>query len=118
VSAAEDPRESGDPNLWALDLAPFPYAGCPEQPVAAHLIVYCRKERYRGEVRVAACGKQFTAGTHPRGWWGTRWGNLPLQDHAVHCGHGLIREQSGRCPDPDCDGEPGHDPPHYQWVPG
>ena len=24
---------------------------------------------------------------------------------------------AGRCADPDCDGEAGHDGPHFQWMP-
>jgi hypothetical protein len=77
-----------DDNLWALDLAPM-YLGGREQPVLAHLIVAIRQESHRGEVRTAACGREFTAGTHPRGWWGTNGRNLPLQDHAIHCGADL-----------------------------
>jgi hypothetical protein len=82
---------TSDPNLWALDIAESGrWRG---RPVGAHLIVAARHEPFRGEVRVAACGEEFTAGTHPRGWWGTRWGRLPLQGHAVHCGADLIKEQ-------------------------
>lgn len=71
--------------LWALDLQPT-HPGGPRMPVLAHRIVSARQEQYRGEVRVSACGQEFTAGTHPQGWWSTKVGNLPLQSHAVHCG--------------------------------
>ncbi len=84
-----------DPNLWALDLKPFPWPDGPLQPVQAHLIVMARREQHRGETRIAACGREFTAGTHPRGWWGSRWGSLPLRDHAIHCGAEIVQEQLG-----------------------
>jgi hypothetical protein len=82
-----------DPNLWALDVRPYPFPTSPEHPVLAHLIVAMRREQHRGEVRVAACGNEYTDGTHPRGWWSTRSGNLPLQGHAIHCGADIISEQ-------------------------
>ena len=81
-----------DPHLWAMDLGPV-YRGGPDMPVGAHLIVRRYDGGFRGEVRVAACGQEFTAGTHPRGWWGTKQGNLPLQEHAVHCGRDLIASE-------------------------
>ena len=75
-------------NLWALDLGPM-YPGSPLYPLSAHLIVAIHQEPHRGEVRTAACGRDFTFGTHPRGWWGTNGRNLPMQDHAIHCGADL-----------------------------
>lgn len=80
-----------DPHLWALDLSPV-YRGGPEMPVYAHLIVRQYDGGFRGEVRVAACGREFTAGTHPKGWWSTRLGCFPLQERSVHCGQDQIRE--------------------------
>ena len=74
-----------DDNLWALDLGPLRPGG-PEYPLSAHLIVAIHQEPHRGEVRTAACGREFTCGTHPRGWRRTNGHNLPLQDHAIHCG--------------------------------
>jgi hypothetical protein len=71
--------------LWAMDLAPV-YPGGPYQPVLAHRIVSTRQEQYRGEVRTSACGQEFTAGTHPKGWWSTPGDDLPLQRPYVHCG--------------------------------
>lgn len=79
--------------LWALDLAPV-YPGGPEQPVGAHLIVKTEPGRF-GEVRTSECGRTFTAGTHPRGWWSTRPGHLPLQKHAVCCGAERAKEATG-----------------------
>lgn len=86
-----------DPNLWAMDLQPYPEPNSPLQPVRAHLIVSGYTDA-RGEVRVSACGMELTAGTHPRGWWGTRLGQLPLQDHAVHCGREVIAGQKHMLP--------------------
>lgn len=37
------------------------------------------------EVRVTVCGQRVDRFTHPRGWWGVKVGELPLQEHAVHC---------------------------------
>ena len=76
--------------LWALDLAPA-YPGGLDQPAGAHLIVRVEPGRY-GEVRTCECGQTFTAGTHPRGWWSTRPGILPLQEHAVRCGKITAKE--------------------------
>ena len=70
--------------LWAMDIAPV-YPGGPDQPVRAHLIVKAEQARF-GEVRTSECGQTFTGGTHSRGWWSTKPGNLPLQDHAICCG--------------------------------
>jgi hypothetical protein len=84
-----------DPNLWAMDLEPCPEPDGLMQPVRAHLIRSSYTDA-RGEVRVSACGKEFTAGNHLRGWWGSGLGRLPLQDHAIHCGLGVIVEQRGK----------------------
>lgn len=74
--------------LWAMDVAESgPYRG---HPVYAHLIVRVEQGRF-GEIRHGACGRTFTAGTHPRGWWSTKPGNLPLQEHAVHCGSDIAK---------------------------
>ena len=66
-------------NVWALDLDEK------TRPILAHLITRTYNDQ-RGEVRVAACGEEFTAGTHSRGWWSTEGDRVPLQDHAIHCG--------------------------------
>jgi hypothetical protein len=84
---------SDDPNLWAMGLSPM-YPGGPALPTSAHLIVRRFDGGFRGEVRVAACGIEFTAGTHPRGWWSTRSGRLPLQDHAICCGREIVLAQA------------------------
>jgi hypothetical protein len=72
----------------------YPNDRGPEQPVAAHLIVMARREHGRGEVRTCACGAEWTMGTHPRGWWGTRWGRPPLQRPYVTCGLDIVDEQA------------------------
>lgn len=62
--------------LWALELDGDGW------PVLAHRIV-----EDDGQVRVAACGRQLTAATHPRGWWRVRPGKLPLSgENDIHCG--------------------------------
>jgi hypothetical protein len=66
---------SDDPNLWMLDLDEK------KRPLRAHLIV-----EERDGVRTTACGERATAGKHPRGWWTTRAGSLPLVRRCVHCG--------------------------------
>jgi hypothetical protein len=66
---------SDEPNLWMLDLDAEGW------PRRAHLIV-----EERDGVRTTACGERATAGTHPRGWWSTRAGSLPLVRRYVHCG--------------------------------
>lgn len=63
--------------LWALDLDEK------DRPVLAHQIVLI--ERSPDGERIAACGQRFSASSHPRGWWSTEGGRLPLQDHAIHC---------------------------------
>ena len=90
-----------DSHMWALDLQPFPTPDSPMRPVGAHLIVSAHDGGFRGQVRVSACGREFTFGTHPRGWWSTRQGNLPLQAHAVHCGADLLAAGSTWMPEPD-----------------
>jgi hypothetical protein len=86
-----------DPYLWALDLGPL-YPGGPSLPVGAHLIVsgeVLDADGFvgeHGEVLVSACGRKYTKGSHPRGWQSTGLARLPLQDHAVHCGAGRVRE--------------------------
>jgi hypothetical protein len=78
-----------DPNLWALDLEQDQLGRL--HPWRAHLIVRTEHDRF-GETRTAACGEQFTAGTHPRGWWSTRSGNLPLSGpDDIHCGKDQVR---------------------------
>jgi hypothetical protein len=74
---AADLRETNtDPNLWMLDLEGLGW------PRLAHLIV-----DERDGVRTTACGRRVTTATHPRGWWSTRAGVLPLAGpDAVHCG--------------------------------
>lgn len=86
-----------DPNLWAMDFESMRPGG-PEWPVYAHLIIRRYDGGFLGEVRVGACGREFTAGTHPRGWWGTQAGRFPLQEHAIHCGHDQIRAQEVHMP--------------------
>jgi hypothetical protein len=56
-----------------------PYYG---YPIRAHQIV---REEDDGRAMITACGKRLTASNHPRGWWTTRPGELPLAAHAVHC---------------------------------
>lgn len=65
--------------LWAMDLAENQW------PVAAHLIGRVEQGKF-GEVRWSECGRSFTSGTHPWGWYSTRPGELPIAGHAVHCG--------------------------------
>lgn len=66
-----------DEHLWSLDL------DSEQRPWRAHLIVAVAPDR-----RWTACGQLRTAGTHPRGWWGTSAGRLPLL--RVHCGADVI----------------------------
>lgn len=89
---AETGRAGADPNLWALDMGPM-HPGGPDWPLLAHLIVSRHDDHLRGEVRTSACGREFTVGTHPRGWWSTRAGNFPMQDHAIHCGQDQVNSQ-------------------------
>jgi len=71
--------------LWALDLDEK------DRPWQAHLIVKSEDGQF-GEIRTGACGQTFTAGTHPRGWWSTEDGNLPLSGaHDIHCGREIVQ---------------------------
>jgi hypothetical protein len=83
VSEIDDMAESeagpAGAHLWALEL------DAEELPVRAHLITRTEADGPR-EVRWSACGQRFTAALHPRGWWSTRPGELPLAEWAVHCG--------------------------------
>lgn len=78
-----DPKpEDPDTVTWAMDICTtlnHPFYG---NPIAAHQIV---SEEDGGKARITACGKRLTASNHPRGWWTTRPGELPLADHAIHC---------------------------------
>ncbi len=79
--------------LWAMDIAEQPpHRG---HPAGAHLIVRAYAGGFRGEVRVGACGREFTCGTHPRGWWSTKPGSLPLARHAIHCGASIAMPPAG-----------------------
>lgn len=80
---------AGVRHSWALDL------DGEQRPVGAHLIVAVARERF-GEVRVCACGRRYTAGTHPRGWWGSLAGELPLPDYDIRCGADLVAEWAER----------------------
>jgi hypothetical protein len=89
-------------HLWALDLEEDPYVPGRRHPALAHLIVR-REPGPSGEVRWSACGRTFTRGTHPAGWWSTEEGTLPLP-LPVHCGQGQVTgsgaARSGMSPDP------------------
>jgi hypothetical protein len=63
-------------NLWALDL------NHNDMPVLAHRIV----SELPDGARMTACGRSLTAYTHPRGWWTTESGGLPLAAEHIHCG--------------------------------
>lgn len=83
ISAYLSPKEP-DPDAvtWAMDICSdtnHPYYG---NPIAAHQIV---SEEDGGKTRITACGKRLTASNHPRGWWTTRPGELPLGGELVHC---------------------------------
>jgi len=73
-----------DEYLWALDCRPL-VPGGDSLPVLAHLIVSVEQGPH-GEVRHSACGQRLTAGNHPRGWWSTSRGRLPLVERDIHCG--------------------------------
>ena len=69
--------------LWALDV------DSDNRPYRAHRIIDTGGDGAGrvGEVRTAACGIRFTAGNHPRGWWWTADGRLPLGGpDCIHCG--------------------------------
>jgi hypothetical protein len=57
-------------------------------PVLAHEIVRVEDggEGGRQERRWSACGREFTAVNHPRGWQWCAPGELPLSGpHDIHC---------------------------------
>jgi hypothetical protein len=78
-----DPPPSQD--LWALDLEAYGPFGATAVPVLAHKVVRLEGAGIR-EVRITACGQRRTYHTHPRGWWTTLPGKLPLQPQHIHCG--------------------------------
>jgi hypothetical protein len=79
-------------HLWALDL------DGDRCPFLAHLIIKSEHGPY-GEARTSACGRTFTRGTHPHGWWRTRPGELPFdQARDIHCGSDLL---AGSAPGPE-----------------
>lgn len=78
-----------DLHLWALDL------DGQNRPFQAHLITAIGLGP-NGEERFSDCGRSYTRGTHPRGWWSSRAGELPLQEQHVHCGRELVAESAGR----------------------
>lgn len=77
ASASDVPLNDAGEVMWAIDLD-----GTGRWPEAAHQIVSAYRDR-RGEVRVSACGREFTEGTHPRGWWSSPPGKAPMAD--IHC---------------------------------
>ena len=81
----EDAPELPGQVTWAMDICTevnHPYYG---NPIAAHQVV---QEEDDGKVRITACGKRLSERNHPKGWWTTPPGKLPLADHAVHCTEG------------------------------
>lgn len=70
---------------WAMDICTeinHPWYG---QPIAAHQII---REEDEGKTRITACGLRLTRSNHPRGWWTSPPGKLPLAEHAIHCAGG------------------------------
>lgn len=78
------PPEPQDPDavMWAMDICSeinHPFYG---NPIRAHQIV---REEDDGKARITACGERLTESNHRQGWWTTKPGELPLQEHAIHC---------------------------------
>jgi hypothetical protein len=77
-SMTDDPAED-QKSTWMLDLDPDGW------PVLAHEIATVERGN-TGEARITACGQRATAATHPRGWWSTPRGELPLSGEGdIHC---------------------------------
>lgn len=55
-------------------------------PVLAHEIVRVEDEGSQDERRWSACGREYTAANHPRGWQWCQPGELPLSGpYDIHC---------------------------------
>lgn len=74
--------------LWAMDICTE--IGHPDygNPIRAHQIIRTEGDPGIHETRVTACGERLTQSNHPRGWWSSRPGELPLAADAVHCMEG------------------------------
>lgn len=64
---------------WAMDLEQNPEHPFFELPKehGAHQIVETKND---GELKISACGKEFTRFNHPKGWWGFR-----PDEGLIHC---------------------------------
>jgi hypothetical protein len=70
-----------DEVTWMLD---FDASG--HWPVRAHEIVAVENPGHPDEVRVTACGYRAMKSNHPRGWWGSPRGEMPLSGpDDIHC---------------------------------
>jgi hypothetical protein len=76
-------------HIWALDL------DSKNRPFQAHLITAIAKGRY-GEIRYSACGRDYTAHTHPRGWWTSHAGRFGMLERDTHCGREIVAEWAER----------------------